>query len=191
MTELDGRDRQDEIFDLDCMYCHRWFASFDRLATHMAARHGKPTPNDPGMVELPARRNTPRVPFPKRNRPMAKKEKVSRGRGGKLPKPVASENTDFNQFLKADDIGKLGATAKLLLTGEIRGPQDGTYGEEIICEVKLGRSVFDWSVRTDGVNYRMLYERFGANVATWKGKTVPVTVKMSRQKNLFIAIDRQ
>lgn len=124
---------------------------------------------------------------------MAKKKAAPKKRtaSGRLPTPAASEQSaDFNAFLKAADIGNIGATAKLLLTGEVRGPQEGSFGEEIVVEVKHGRGVFDWSVKTDSVNYRMMFERFGANVAKWRGKSVPVIVKMSRQNNPYIAVER-
>lgn len=110
-------------------------------------------------------------------------------KSGGIPTPNANtENSEFNAFLKADDIGKVGSEAKLVLTGETR-VVDGNFGEQIVCEVKLGRETFDWGITVDSVNHRMLFDRFGNNPKKWKG-VVPVTVKMSRQNRPYVAVQR-
>lgn len=194
---MDGEAERDERNDLDCVICGRWFPTFERLATHMAARHGPPTPSAPVYVELPALTGRQKASFPERqNRPMAKKKTASkateRKAGGALPAPAESESqTDLNAFLKADDIGDVDDSKTVKLTGVVRGPQAGTFGEEVIVEVRVGRETKDWSVRTDSPNYRMLIERFGNRPPKgWSGKSVDVTIRMSRQDRAYIAIDR-
>ena len=108
-------------------------------------------------------------------------------RAGEIPAPDASQNTDFNTFLKADDIGKLGAEASLVLTGETR-IVDGAFGEQIVCEVKYGREVYDWPVKVNSPNHRLLFERFGAKMAKWRGP-VKVTIKNFANKD-YIAVQR-
>lgn len=186
MDDLLGERTRDKINDLDCIECGRWFPTFDRLARHMAARHGRPTPNEPGDVELPPKNNPVR-----KHRPMAKaKTAPKRKAGGGIPAPSANaENSEFNAFLKASDIGKVGATASLLLTGETR-VVDGNFGEQIVNEVKLGRTVYDWAITIDSVNHRMLFDRFGKDPKKWRGK-VAVEVKMSRQNREYIACQRE
>lgn len=129
---------------------------------------------------------------------MAAKKKTARGKlgaatnSGKIPAPESSDkqaNAEFNAFLKADDIGKIGATAALTFTGECRIADSG-FGEQLIAEVKLGREHFDWGITLNTPNHRMLYERFGDNPKRWRNKRASVVVKMSRQNRPYIAVAR-
>ena len=114
-----------------------------------------------------------------------KKQKV-----GNLPKPAPREQTEeFNDFIKAADIGAEGETGVLEFSGNVRGPEDSEFGERIIAEVRYGRKTYDFSVKTNNANYRLLYERFGANTAKWRGK-VNVVIKHFRA-NDYIAVMRQ
>lgn len=108
---------------------------------------------------------------------------------GKLPAPAPREQSEeFNDFIKASDIGGEGTTAVLEFTGNVRGPEDSEFGERIIAEVKYNRKTWDFSVKTNNANYRLLHDRFGADGAKWRGK-VNVVVKHFRA-NDYIAITR-
>ena len=180
----DGQIDKDSQNLIDCVHCGTWFPTFDRLATHMAARHGPPVPHHRKDQIVAKRTRTPRI------RPQARQAPVRRGSSG-IPTPNKNTSSDdFNAFLKADDIGaKIGSTATLTLTGETR-MADGNFGEQIICEVKLGRSVYDWGITIDSVNHRLLFDRFGKDPRKWRGR-VDVVVKMSRQNRPYVAVLRK
>lgn len=194
---LSGAAKRDQLNDLDCIKCGRYFPTFDRLSRHMAARHGTPTPNRDGDVELPPYNGRARASFPERkSRPMAKRKNAPAPtrarRGGGIPAPSkdAGASPDFNPFLKATDIGDENDTAVLTFTGGDVRVVDGNFGEQIIVECKLNGSLYEWGITVDSVNHRMLFDKFGQNPKSWRGK-VPVQVKMSRQKRLYIAVQRE
>ncbi len=182
--DLDGYRRGDGINDLDCIYCHRWFRNFDRLAMHMHARHGRPTPNQPGDVELPATRTRPAfVPISKGWTPVAKR-KTS---GGKLPPPAsAGANNELNQFVKVDDLGGIGDVGVFTFTGDNRLGTSNFDKEQIICEVKFNDRTFDWGINLSSPNYRLLFDKFGDDIDRWRGK-VNVVVKQGT-RSPFIAV---
>ena len=180
--DLLGERTRDKQNDLDCIECGRWFPTFDRLARHMAARHGRPTPNLPGDVELPEKQS----PVRRTQTAMAKKTKAPKR--GMLPTPEADGAGEFNAFIKANDIGKLGAEATLTFTGESR-LADGGFGEQLVCEVKYGRQVYDYAIKLSSPSYRILFERFGKDPAKWRG-AVKVTIKNFMNKD-YIAVARQ
>jgi hypothetical protein len=90
-----------------------------------------------------------------------------------IPKPAHDDDSsgEFNTFLKVMNIGtgKPGAKATVLLTGETR-MAESQFGEQIVCEVKLAGKLYDWGIKIDTPNHRMLYDRFGANPKKWRGK---------------------
>lgn len=106
---------------------------------------------------------------------------------GKLPKPETDGAGEFNPFIKAQDIGKLGAEATLTFTGESR-LADGGFGEQLVCEVKYGRQVYDYAIKLTSPSYRILFERFGADATKWRG-AVKVTIKNFMNKD-YIAVAR-
>jgi len=157
------------------------------LARHMAARHGRPTPNRPGDVELP-----PKQPQGARKRIMAKKparRTAPAQRRGGIPAPAQSDRTsEYNPFIKAADIGGIDDTAVLTLTGKVRVGDSG-FGEQMICEVKYNRETYDWGFKVNGANHRILFKRFGSNESKWRG-AVNVTIK-EFNGNPYIAADRE
>lgn len=116
------------------------------------------------------------------------KTKTAPKRGAMLPEPEADGAGEFNEFLKAKDIGKLGAEATLVFTGESR-LADGGFGEQLVCEVKYGRKVYDYAIKLSSPSYRILFERFGKNPAKWRG-SVKVTIKNFMNKD-YVAVARQ
>lgn len=186
-TELDGFRRGDGINDLDCVIpgCGRWFRNFDLLAAHMHARHGSPTPNQPGDVELPkATRTRPAfVPVTERVESVAKR----RTSGGKLPPPAsAGANNELNPFIKVEDVGDIGDTAVFAFTGDNRLGTSNFDKEQIICEVSFGGKTWDWGINLSSPNYRLLFDKFGDDIDGWKGK-VNVVVKQGT-RSPFIAV---
>lgn len=118
----------------------------------------------------------------------------ARGPSMNIPKPSgtnAKTATEFNAFLNAKHIGKVGAKATLILTGEAR-MVDSQFGPQIVASVKLGKLSYDWGIRIDSPNHRILYDRFSAKPKTWKNKKVRVTVNPPMQKGMhpYIAIER-
>lgn len=202
---FDGSKVKDAINDLDCIYCKpkRYFRSFDHLAKHMYARHGPPTPatqTHEGWSRFSGvATNVNQVPFTGKATNVAKRKSVQRNsvkppaaratrRGGGIPAPVASGNeTEYNPFIKAADIGDIDAEAVLTLTGKVRIADSG-FGEQVICEVKYDGDTYDWGFKVNGANHRQLFKRFGSNEKLWRGR-VNVTIK-EFNGNPYIAVDR-
>lgn len=184
---LTGLRSRDEWNDLDCVICARWFPTFDRLARHMAARHGAPTPNDPGMVELPSRRGSRKRSHMAKSKNVGQPTSAKPSRSNAIPAPSENAAGEYNPFLKAADVGKLNESAVLVLMGKSR-MADGGFGEQIVCETKYKGKVYDWPIKIDSVNHRLLFDRFGANPAKWVGK-VKVEIKEFNRNN-YIAVER-
>src|SRR5271157_2675779 len=101
---------------------------------------------------------------------------------GKLPKP--ENGGDFDPFLKAEDIGKLGKQAKIAILG---GPEE-TESEfsDALLPVKYRGQEYVLGIKWSGGNYARLYKRFGDNPKKWRG-TVTVEVKHFK-KNDYVAV---
>lgn len=126
---------------------------------------------------------------------MAKKARrpaPARAKGG-IPAPKENEQgSDFNPFLKAEDIGIPGKSIVATLTGETRMSDSG-FGEQIVTEVVIGRDHYDLGIKVNTPNHRILYERFGADPRKWAKKKITLIVKKSRTAGFkdFIAIARE
>ena len=189
----EGSPHRDSINVLDCVFGCAWFPTFEALARHMTDTHQNPVtvPRrfrtrqekrealeriDSPMPRKSTRKTTPARPVPSR-----------RTRGG-LPKPSSEGSTASSPFLKAADIGRrIGATATLKVDGKDARIVDGNYGEQLIIDVTLNGKSYAMGITLDSVNYRLLFDRFGANPKNWRG-SVKVTVKESRQGNLYVAV---
>lgn len=206
----DGLPRRSVINDLDCAVCGRWFRTFDHLAKHMYARHGPPTPRtqthdawakQSGIATVQTEPFTPPLKRKRMATTAAKRRtapaptrtgaprSVKRSARGGIPPPTQSANeTEYNPFLKAGDIGDLDDRAKLTLTGKVRIADSG-FGEQMICECKYDGKVYDWGFKVNGANHRILFKRFGKDERKWRGP-VSVTVK-EFNGNPYIAADRE
>jgi hypothetical protein len=161
---------------LDCLFCDRSFADFGPLAAHVTRAH-----------EIHREQTFPS------GRPFTK----ARGtRMSNIPTPSHDDGSggrDLPDFLKASHIGKVGATVKATLIGDEARVIDGNFGRQLIVNLKIGKTVFGWSVKLDTPNHRLLYDRFGANPKRWKGKTLTLTVNPPIQKGYrpYVAIVRE
>lgn len=101
----------------------------------------------------------------------------------------ARGNQEFNQFLRASDIGNSeGDSATLVLTGFNHFRPNGTYGPEWVVEVKNeSGKFFDFSIREGSPNHRKLFRTFGSEPARWKGN-IEVNLQRSNQDRLFVNI---
>lgn len=100
----------------------------------------------------------------------------------------ATQESEFNAFLKAEHIGKLGTIASLVLTGFNRRHPKGTYGPEIIVEAVDSNGVaYDFSMREGSPNHRKLFRAFGDDERKWKG-AIAVKVQLSANKREFVSI---
>lgn len=190
---FNGVARRTDDCDLDCIMCGRWFPTFDRLAKHMYAKHGPPTLTSEPVLEQAWGKHSGTAnfsldPYRGMETTTVAKTKTAPKRGAMLPEPEADGAGEFNEFLKAKDIGKLGAEATLVFTGESR-LADGGFGEQLVCEVKYGRKVYDYAIKLSSPSYRILFERFGKNPAKWRG-SVKVTIKNFMNKD-YVAVARQ
>jgi len=105
------------------------------------------------------------------------------GGSKKLPSPTGGG--DFDPFLKASDIGKLGAKAKITVLG---GPVETPDSEfsDMQMPVSYKGKKYSLGLKTSGGNYSRLYKRFGDNPKKWKG-SVSVEVKFFK-KNNYVAV---
>lgn len=103
-------------------------------------------------------------------------------RGGKLPKP---EGGDFDPFLKAEVIGKLGTRAKITVLGPPEMTPDSEFSD-MQMPVSFKGERYAMGLKVASGNYARLYKRFGENEKKWKG-SVNVEIKHFK-KNDFVAI---
>lgn len=206
-----GAPIRDSINDLDCPQCGGWFPSFTSLADHVTKihppvcswcgdkHHGdkcKRTASrevtDTNERETNAQHERERddmAQLPRSTRPAeSRKSKSKSSNAGRIPGSSRAESNDYNPFLKSHDIGKLGATAKLTLTGEVR-VSDGMYGEQIIAEARLGKVTYDWPIKLNSPNHRELEDTLGLNTTKWRNKVIVVEVKEHMGRD-YIAIQR-
>jgi hypothetical protein len=176
----DGAPKRDAINDLDCIDCGAWFPSFAELAAHVTNRHTAPqAQKDDRDMRTPKSKRAAR----------ATSEKDAAMKGTRIPKSDSGGTGEYNPFLKVEHVGKrLGARATLVLTGAAR-VSDGTYGQQILAEVKIGSKLFDYAVKVNSMNHSILEQRVGDDTKRWKGKKLPVIVKENMGK-LYVAIER-
>ena len=188
----DGSPTPDAINVLDCVECGSWFPTFEALSKHVLLRH------DPLMTK----RKTLEREDREDQDAMAKKRGKGKGRipqskgttrtttaAGKIPRSDESGGGDFNPFLKARDVGKLGTKATLTLTGKVRISEGGQFGTQIISEVRLNGSMYDWPVKLNTPNHRWLEENLGVKTSSWKGKKVPIII-LNNLGNDCVAVER-
>lgn len=103
------------------------------------------------------------------------------GKAGKLPAP---EGGDFDPFLNAGVIGKLGTTAKIIVVG----PPEEVESEfsDLQMPVTFKGSRYSMGLKVSGGNYGRLYKRFGSNPGKWRG-VVKVEVKHFKA-NDYVAV---
>jgi hypothetical protein len=94
-----------------------------------------------------------------------------------LPPPTANVAMEFPPYLKAKDIAAEGTT-KVTLLGTGRN-SNSRFGEGIDVACKIGNKEYTWTIKFDAANYRILFERFGGELADWKG-----IVKVERKEYL-------
>jgi hypothetical protein len=95
-----------------------------------------------------------------------------------LPKPETSGG-DFDPFLKASDIGKVGSTGKIVVLGPPE-PSESEFSD-MTMPVKFKATKYAMGLKTSGGNYSRLFKRFGANPKKWHG-AVSVEIKVYMKK---------
>lgn len=101
-----------------------------------------------------------------------------------LPPPTLNANNQLVPFLKPKDIAEEGIT-KLTLLGHVR-KSTGRFGDGIDVACKISKAEYTWTIKFESANYRILFERFGSNVANWNG-----VVKVERKEylgNQYVAV---
>jgi hypothetical protein len=87
-------------------------------------------------------------------------------------------------YLKAKDMNAKGIT-KISLLGAAH-KSNSRFGEGIDVPCKIGTKQYTWTIKFDSANYRILFERFGSELANWKG-----VVKVERKEylgNEYVAV---
>lgn len=158
---------------LDCPECGKRFPDFSELADHVSSVHST-SPRAESAQKVQRHMAATRSATP----------------STKMPTAQADERaSDFNPFLKSDDIGrKIGAQANLVLSGEMR-PQRSQFGDQIIIGVRHRKRDYDLGIRLNSPNHRILEECVGNDSAKWRGKKIRVTVLENMGRH-YIAIDR-
>lgn len=131
---------------------------------------------------------------PRAKRANATPARSTRTAGAKPPRADRNGSDAMNAFLKADHIGRgnIGDKGIVTLTGKVR-VNDSDFGEQMICEARVNGHVYDWGIKLNSVNHRLLEDRLGKafdNTAKWKGTKIPVVVKENMGKH-YIAIERE
>jgi hypothetical protein len=101
-----------------------------------------------------------------------------------LPPPTANMAKQLPPYLKAKDISAEGTT-KITLLGAAR-KSNSRFGEGVDVDSKIGSKRYTWTIKFDSANYRILFERFGSELANWKG-----IVKVERKEymeNEYVAV---
>ena len=101
-----------------------------------------------------------------------------------LPPPTTNVAKQLPPYLKAKDLAAKGNT-KITLLGAAR-KSTSRFGEGIDVACKIGNKQYTWTIKFDSANYRMLFERFGNDLANWKG-----LVKVERKEylgNEYVAV---
>jgi hypothetical protein len=103
-------------------------------------------------------------------------------RGGALPQPEAGG--DFDPFLKASDIGKLGATGSIQVCG---APEESeSEFSDATMPVRFRGHDYALGIKWSGGNYARLFKKFGANPKKWKG-SVKVEIKRFKKRD-YVAV---
>ena len=174
---------------LDCPECGESFPDFGPLAEHVQRKHSQ-SPRAAAAHEVThyfdeAEEEMSRIPSAPRQERAPRTQSSTR-----MPSAQRTEaSSDYNPFLKAEDIGRIGKSATLVLSGNMRGPIRSQFGDQIIVEVKFGRGVFDWGIKLNSPNHRMLEELVGNESTKWRNKKIGVTV-LENLGRAYIAIDR-
>jgi hypothetical protein len=93
---------------------------------------------------------------------------------GLIRKPEGGNgNTDYPPWLTPEVFGKSGkGTVNLLGTMRASNSQ---FGEGIILDGKVKRSMYSWTMKYSSRNYSKLHKRFGDSEKNWRG---PVKVEV-------------
>jgi len=115
-------------------------------------------------------------------KPEGRQQAMTRTKVGRLPQP---EGGDFDPFLKAEHIGKVGTRATIKVLG---GPEETPDAEfsDMQLPVEFKGSKYSLGLKVSGGNYGRLFKQFGDNPKNWKGK-VEVEVKHFKQ-NDYVAV---
>jgi hypothetical protein len=90
----------------------------------------------------------------------------SKGKTGKLPAPTGGG--DFDPTLKAELVGKLGATGKIKILGAPEETPDSEF-YDMSLPVEFKGKRYAMGLKISGGNYARLYKRFGTNLKKWRG----------------------
>jgi hypothetical protein len=101
-----------------------------------------------------------------------------------VPPPTSNVTKDFTPYLKAKDIAANGITQLTLLGGGRKS--NSQFGEGLDVPCKIGNKEYTLTIKLDSGNHRMLFKRFGSDLAAWKG-----AVKVERKEylgNEYVAV---
>jgi len=108
---------------------------------------------------------------------------MAKTKAGRLPEPTGGG--DFDPFLKAGDIGKLGTKAKIKILGGPEETPDSEYSD-MQLPVSFKGKRYALGLKVAGGNYGRLFKLFGDNPKKWHG-TVEVEVKHFKA-NDYVAV---
>jgi len=189
----EGAPTEDATHPLDCPECGLWFADFAELAAHVTRAHPSSSRADAAaavthhftLQSEERERDDMKVPTSTRSTPRTARTSSSTA----IPRADReTQRDDFNAFLKAEHIGRTGKTADLVLTGNARS-SDSQFGQQIIAEIKYRGNLFDWAIKLNSPNHRLLEDLVGTETTKWRGKKVAITVRENLGRD-YIAIDR-
>jgi hypothetical protein len=116
-------------------------------------------------------------------KPQGRKAEMTRTKAGRLPEPTGGG--DFDPFLKAEHIGKVGTRAKIKIVGAPEETPDSEYSDMQVPVTYKGTR-YALGLKVSGGNYGRLFKMFGDNPKKWHG-TVDVEVKHFKA-NDYVAV---
>lgn len=180
-TIRNGYPTQTSVYDLDCVFCRRWFATFGDLSSHVKRAHASARDSD--VIDAISRASE-QLAHEEGDRDMA------------LPQPTAparqepearAERGPRREFLKAARLGKPGARRTIQLSGNVR-VVDGNFGPQVVVNCEYEGKGYILAVNLDSPNYTLLVERFSDDETKWFG-SVDVAVKAGASSDYLIVCE--
>jgi hypothetical protein len=93
----------------------------------------------------------------------------------------------LNPYLKAETIGKLGTSAKILFVGKAQEAE--SEFSDMTADVKYKGKTYALGIKYNSPNLARLIEIFGSeNTDRWKGPATVVVSKNKKFKNLYLQV---
>lgn len=148
------QDRARRAGKLDCAFCGLGYTDFNSLAFHVANRCRFVSES---VLSKRAEQST------MSKKAAARKHDAPRYASGAIPDagPASADRGDRRAFLRVGDIPASGAV--VVFNGESRVVK-GSFGDQLMCGVRIGGREYDWGIRLGGSVHRALQAVAGKRI---------------------------